>query len=106
MGEERLCGLTMFHVHKDMNVSRENTIRRFDETGDRKIGTLQFDSSEEKPSMKPSMKLWLYLKLQRYFCYENDRAHVIKVIVLVVKITIQLTYDCKPSKPIQLYLLS
>jgi hypothetical protein len=42
--------------------------------------------------MKPSMKLWLYLKLQRYFCYENDRTHVIKVIVLVVKINIQLTY--------------
>ena len=42
--------------------------------------------------MKPYMKLWVYLKLQRNFCYENDREHVIKVIVLVVKITIQLTY--------------
>ena len=39
------------------------------------------------------MKLWLYLKLQGYFGYENDRTHVIKVVVLVVKITIQLTYD-------------
>jgi hypothetical protein len=38
------------------------------------------------------MKLQLYLKLQGYFGYENDRTHVIKVIVLVVKITIQLTY--------------
>jgi hypothetical protein len=27
-----------------------------------------------------------------YFGYENDRTHVIKVVVLVVKITIQLTY--------------
>ena len=42
--------------------------------------------------MKPSMKLWLYLKLQRYFCYENDRTHVIKVVVLVVKTNTQLTY--------------
>ena len=41
---------------------------------------------------KPSMKLWLYLKLQGYFGYENDRTHVINVVVLVVKITIQLTY--------------
>jgi hypothetical protein len=38
------------------------------------------------------MKLWLYLKLQGYFGYENDRTHVINVVVLVVKITIQLTY--------------
>ena len=38
------------------------------------------------------MKLWLYLKLQGYFGYENDRTHVIKVVVLVVKITIRLTY--------------
>jgi hypothetical protein len=39
------------------------------------------------------MKLWLYLKLQGYFGYENDRTYVIKVVVLVVKITIQLTYS-------------
>jgi len=38
------------------------------------------------------MKLLLYLKLQGYFGYENDRIHVIKVVVLVLKITIQLTY--------------
>ena len=38
------------------------------------------------------MKLRLYLKLQAYFGYENDRTHVIKVVVIVVKITIQLTY--------------
>ena len=43
--------------------------------------------------MKPSMKLRLYLKLQEYFGYENDRTHVIKVVVLVVKIKIQLTHD-------------
>jgi hypothetical protein len=29
----------MLHVHRDMNVSRENILRRFDETGHRKIGT-------------------------------------------------------------------
>ena len=43
MGEERLCGLVIFHVHRDMNVSRENILRRFDETGYRKIGTLHFE---------------------------------------------------------------
>jgi hypothetical protein len=37
-------------------------------------------------------KIRLYLKLQGYFGYENDRTHVIKVVVLLVKITIQLTY--------------
>jgi hypothetical protein len=36
---------------------------------------------------KPLMKLRLYLKLQGYFGYENDRTHVTKVVVLVVKIT-------------------
>jgi len=36
--------------------------------------------------------LQLYFKLQGYFGYENDRTHVIKVVVLVVKITIQLTH--------------
>jgi hypothetical protein len=38
-----LCGLAMLHVHRDMNVSRENLLRRFDETGHRKVGTLQFE---------------------------------------------------------------
>jgi hypothetical protein len=42
MGEERLCGLVVLHVHRDMNVSRENILRRFDEMGHKKIGTLQF----------------------------------------------------------------
>jgi len=35
------------------------------------------------------LKLRLYLKLQGYFGYENDRT---QVVVLVVKITIQLTW--------------
>jgi hypothetical protein len=43
MGEERLCGLAMLYVHSGINVSRENILRRFDETGHRKIGTLQFE---------------------------------------------------------------
>jgi hypothetical protein len=42
MDEERLCGLPMFHVHRDMNVSWENILRRFDEKGHRIIGTLQY----------------------------------------------------------------
>jgi hypothetical protein len=37
MGEESLCGLATLHVHRDMNVSRENILRRFDETGHRKL---------------------------------------------------------------------
>jgi len=37
MGEERLCGLAMLHVHRDMNVSTENILRLFDETGHRTI---------------------------------------------------------------------
>jgi hypothetical protein len=36
--------------------------------------------------------LQLYRKLQGYFGYENDRTHVIKVVVLVVKTNTQLTY--------------
>jgi hypothetical protein len=44
------------------------------------------------PGGKAHMKLWFYLILQGYFGYENDRTHVIKVLVLVVKITIQLIY--------------
>ena len=43
MGEEELCGLAMLYVHRDTNVSRENILRRFDETEHRKIGTLQFE---------------------------------------------------------------
>jgi hypothetical protein len=38
------------------------------------------------------MKLRLYLILQGYFGYDNDRTHDIKVVALVVKITIHLTY--------------
>ena len=45
MGEERLCGLAMLHVHRDMNVSRENILRRIDETGHRKIGTFHIFKS-------------------------------------------------------------
>ena len=37
MGEERLCGLAMLHVHRDMNVSRETILRRFDKTGHTKL---------------------------------------------------------------------
>ena len=41
---------------------------------------------------KHPMNPRLYFKLQGYFGYENDRTGVIKVVVLVVKITTQLTY--------------
>jgi hypothetical protein len=37
--------------------------------------------------------------IARYFGYENDRTHVIKVLVLVVKITIQLIYGIQGRKP-------
>jgi len=42
MGEDKLCSLAMLHIHRDLNVSRENTLRRFNETGHRTIGRLQF----------------------------------------------------------------
>ena len=45
------------------------------------------------PEGKAHMKLWFYLILQGYFGYENDRTHVINVVVLVVNITIKLTYS-------------
>ena len=41
--------------------------------------------------LSPHKALALFV-IARYFGYENDRTHVIKVVVLVVKITIQLTY--------------
>jgi hypothetical protein len=43
MDEKRLCGLAMLHILRDFNVSRENILRRFDEAGHKKIGTLQFE---------------------------------------------------------------
>ena len=55
-------------------------------------GPGQSPGKESREQIPPRM-LWLYLKLQGYFGYENDRTHVIKVVVLVVKITIQLTYS-------------
>jgi len=43
MGEEKLCGLAMVRVPRDMNMSRKNLLRRFDETEYRKVGTVQFE---------------------------------------------------------------
>ena len=43
---------------------------------------------KESREQIPPRKLWLYLKLQGYFGYENDRTHVIKVVVLVANIAI------------------
>ena len=37
MGDERLCGLAMLHVHREMNVSTKNFLRQSDETGHRTI---------------------------------------------------------------------
>lgn len=44
MGGDRLCGLALLHVHRDKSINRENILKRFDETGHRKIGQLQFDN--------------------------------------------------------------
>ena len=55
------------------------------------LGTTQAPIRSEGQSPSP-LGLWLYLKLQGYFGNENDRAHVIKVVALVVKITIQLMH--------------
>lgn len=43
MSGERLCGLAMLHVHREKDVQRSNVLKRFDETGHRKIGKLQFE---------------------------------------------------------------
>jgi hypothetical protein len=56
-------------------------------------GVWRLPRSPAGPGQSPgmgSMKLQLYLKLPGYFCYENDHTHVIKVVVVEVKITIQL----------------
>lgn len=40
MTEERLCGLALLYTHRDMDVSRENVLKRFDASGHRRIGSL------------------------------------------------------------------
>ncbi len=35
-----LSGLALLHIHRDVTVSRENVIRRFDCTGHRRLGQL------------------------------------------------------------------
>ena len=37
MGENRLTGLALLMVHRDMDVSRENILKRFDSTGNRRL---------------------------------------------------------------------
>lgn len=37
MGENRLTGLALLMVHRDMDVSRENILTRFDSTGNRRL---------------------------------------------------------------------
>ena len=40
MTENRLCGLAMLYAHRDIQVDRENVLKRFDSTGHRRIGRL------------------------------------------------------------------
>ena len=39
MTEERLCGLALLFIHRDVYISRENVLKRFSATG-RRIGHL------------------------------------------------------------------
>jgi len=38
MTGEHLCGLAMLHSHRNMAVNRENILRRYDASGNRKLG--------------------------------------------------------------------
>lgn len=40
MTENRLNGLAVMYVHRDMEVTWENVLKRFDSTGHRRIGHL------------------------------------------------------------------
>ena len=40
MAENRLTGLALLFIHRDMTISRENILNRFDATGHRRIGQL------------------------------------------------------------------
>ncbi|XP_062521172.1 zinc finger MYM-type protein 1-like [Corticium candelabrum] len=40
MTQERLCGLALLYIHRDVAVSRENVLQRFDCTGHRRLGQL------------------------------------------------------------------
>ncbi len=40
MTENRLSGLALLFIHRDMTVSRENILKRFDSTGHRRIRRL------------------------------------------------------------------
>lgn len=41
MKENRLCGLALLYIHRDMDVSRENIIKSYDSTGHWRIGQLK-----------------------------------------------------------------
>jgi hypothetical protein len=41
MTGERLRGLAMLHSHRNMTVNRENILRRYDASGNRKLGQLR-----------------------------------------------------------------
>ena len=45
MGENRLNGLALMFVHKDMKISRENVLQRFDSTRHRRIGQLHLPTA-------------------------------------------------------------
>ena len=45
MGEESLCCLAMLHLHRDMNMSRGNILRQFDETGHGKLEHCSFNDN-------------------------------------------------------------
>jgi hypothetical protein len=78
MGEERLCDeLTKRDTGKLEHCSLNNN------------SYLQIIPTVATTHEAPAL---FQFRLQGYFGYENDRSHVIKVVVSVVKITIQLTW--------------
>ena len=42
MTEDRLNGLALLYIHKNVNIDRERVLDAFDASGNRRIGSLQF----------------------------------------------------------------
>ena len=42
MTEDRLNGLALLHIHKNVNIDRERVLDAFDASGNRRIGSLHF----------------------------------------------------------------
>jgi len=83
----------MFETHASKAVTRVSFLVRQEVWGSPRspAGPGQSLGKGSRGGLSPHEALALF-EIARYFGYENDRTHVIKVVVLVVKIIIQLTY--------------